>query len=157
MKALLLDRHFLPRVVVYAVLAGVFTLLAVGIPTVLIPNHLFSRAVPTRPVDYVIYGITVALAAVLGAAYALPAACPLRTNRLTAGGFLSFLAVGCPVCNKVVVLLIGATGALTYFQPIQPLLGVAGIVLLASGLVLRLRDVRATLAPAAAAEPAPAD
>lgn len=147
MKALLLDRQVLPRVAVYGLLAAGFTLLAVGIPTVIIPNHLFSRSVPVRPQDIVIFVITVALAAALGGAYALPAACPLRTNRLTAGGFLSFLAVGCPVCNKVVVLLIGATGALTYFQPIQPLLGLAGIGLLASGLVLRLRDVRATLAP----------
>jgi len=148
-KALLFDRRVLLRAAVYALVAGAFTLLAVGIPTVIIPNHFFSRAVPVRPQDIVIFVITVALAAALGAAYALPAACPLRTNRLTAGGFLSFLAVGCPVCNKVVVLLIGATGALTYFQPIQPLLGVVGIGLLASGLALRLRDVRATLAPAA--------
>ena len=34
---------------------------------------------------------------------------------------LAFLAVGCPLCNKVVVLLLGASGALTYFEPIQPL------------------------------------
>ncbi len=33
------------------------------------------------------------------------------------GGLLSALAIGCPVCNKAVVLLLGSAGALTVWAP----------------------------------------
>ncbi len=55
------------------------------------------------------------------------------------GGLLSFFAVGCPICNKVVVIALGTTGALTWFAPVQPYLGVVGLVLLAGALRVRLR------------------
>ena len=130
------------RVGLYALGTGIVTLLVIGLPTAVIPNAFFTRMIPTRPQDYLLLGITVLLAAALGATYAFPAVCSVQ-GRLTAGGFLSFLAVGCPICNKVVVLLLGMGGALTYFQPIQPLLGLISIALLGFGLYLRVRAVRA--------------
>ena len=57
----------------------------------------------------------------------------------TLGGFLTFFAVGCPVCNKIVLLALGYTGALRWFAPVQPLLAIAGIGLLAWALRSRLR------------------
>lgn len=54
------------------------------------------------------------------------------------GGLLGFLAVGCPVCNKVALLALGYTGALQWFAPLQPWLAVAGIALLAYALSRRL-------------------
>ncbi len=36
-------------------------------------------------------------------------------------------AIGCPVCNKLVVLALGFSGALAYFEPIQPALALAGL------------------------------
>jgi hypothetical protein len=59
-----------------------------------------------------------------------------------AGGLLSFLAVGCPVCNKIVVAAIGVSGALDYWAPIQPVLGVASLGLLAWALYRRLDGER---------------
>ena len=38
-------------------------------------------------------------------------------EKILGGGLLSVFAIGCPVCNKIVVLALGATGALTYFVP----------------------------------------
>jgi hypothetical protein len=55
-------------------------------------------------------------------------------------GLLSFFAVGCPVCNKVVIVALGATGARQWFEPIQPVLAVASIILLAWALRARLRS-----------------
>ncbi len=132
------------RAALYALGAGIVTLFVIGLPTGVIPNDFFTRMTPVRPQDYLLLGITVLLAAALGATYAFPAACSVR-GRLTAGGFLSFLAVGCPVCNKVVVLLLGMGGALTYFQPVQPLLGLVSIALLVFGLFLRVRAVRVAM------------
>ncbi len=47
---------------------------------------------------------------------------------------LSVLAIGCPVCNKLVVLALGAGGALTHFAPVQPILGFLSLGLLAYAL-----------------------
>ena len=53
---------------------------------------------------------------------------------------MSFFAVGCPVCNKVVILALGTTGARQWFEPLQPLLAVASIVLLVVAVRIRLRN-----------------
>ena len=52
---------------------------------------------------------------------------------------LSFLAVGCPVCNKIALLALGYSGALQWFAPLQPVLALAGVALLAWALRARLR------------------
>ena len=52
---------------------------------------------------------------------------------------LTFFAVGCPVCNKLVLLALGASGAMTYFEPVQPVLSLLAVVLLAWALARRLR------------------
>ena len=57
------------------------------------------------------------------------------------GGLLSFFAVGCPVCNKIVLLAVGTVGARRWFEPIQPYLAVLSIVLLVVALRARLRGL----------------
>ena len=44
---------------------------------------------------------------------------------------LAMFAVACPVCNKIVLLALGTSGALGFWQPLQPWL--AGISLLMLG------------------------
>jgi hypothetical protein len=51
---------------------------------------------------------------------------------------LTTFAVGCPICNELVVGLIGVSGALSYWAPIQPALGVLSVALLGAGLAIRL-------------------
>ena len=131
------------RTIAAGVGIGGTTLVVIGVPTAVIANPWFTRMTPTRPQDYIFLGITVLLAAVLGATYTLPAGCSLQGGKLTAGGFLSFLAVGCPICNKVVVLLLGVSGALAYFEPFQPVLALGSLLLLGYAVFLRLRAVRA--------------
>jgi len=64
------------------------------------------------------------------------------------GGLLAFFAVGCPICNKVVVIALGTSGALTWFAPVQPYLGVVALGLLAWALRVRLRgEVACTVDP----------
>ncbi|MHB8644487.1 MAG: hypothetical protein ACYDAR_01710 [Thermomicrobiales bacterium] len=125
---------------------GVGTALAVGIPTAVIPNQWFRRMTPTRPQDYVFLAATALLAAAIGATYAhaRDASCPRQEGKLTAGGMLSFLAIGCPICNKLVVALLGVSGALNYFAPVQPFLGLASVALLGVTLTLRFRAIQLT-------------
>lgn len=137
-EQILPPESFVGTGVLYALGGGLATLLLIGVPTVLIPNPWFGREIPPRPLDYVILALTVLLVAALAATYAWPLACPTRERSLTAGGLLSFFAVGCPVCNKLAVLALGWSGALTYFAPLQPLLGAVAILLLAATFVARL-------------------
>jgi hypothetical protein len=59
------------------------------------------------------------------------------------GGFLTFIAVGCPVCNKIALLALGYTGAIQWFAPVQPWLAVGALVLLSWALVRRLANADA--------------
>src|SRR4051794_27307242 len=140
---MLLSRRMLLEAVGFGALGALATLLLIGVPTALFPTPWFSREIPPRPLDYVILGLTTLLAAGLAATYALPLACPARERTVTVGGVLSFFAVGCPVCNKIAVLALGSSGAISYFAPLQPLLGAISLALLAFALSTRLRAIPA--------------
>lgn len=119
-------------------------LIALGIPTVLIPNGLFSREIEPTWWSYPVWVSTALLGGLLIAASIGPRpaqACERSTGRRGLGGaLLAWFAIGCPVCNKLVLLAVGASGALTWFAPLQPLLAVGGLLLLAAALRVRLRD-----------------
>ena len=135
-----------------ALAVGATAAVVVGVPTVLIPNPLFARPVPPRPIDYAVWLASAALVGLLVATYVpgaarVPSPAPEASPagaRLTAGGVLSFFAVGCPTCNKVVVLLLGSSGALSIFAPLQPLLGALSLALLGVTLWTRLRALGAS-------------
>jgi hypothetical protein len=64
---------------------------------------------------------------------------PQGTTLGTIAGFGAFLAIGCPVCNKIALLLLGTSGALTIYAPLQPVIGALSLALLAGTLAWRLR------------------
>ena len=134
------------RIILYGVGAGVISFLVLAISTTIIPNPVFPREEPVRTVDYIILGDVTLLATALGATYAIPKSCPLQRNKLLSGGVLSLIAIGCPVCNVAVVALIGTGGALAWFAPVQPILGVAAVGLLSFALVIQVRDIRRDMA-----------
>ncbi len=128
---------------VVGLLAAAAAALAVGIPTAVIPNEYFSRMTPVRPQDYVFLVLTAVLTGAVAALYTVPTQYGgSATGKVTTAGLFSFLAVGCPVCNKVVLLLLGTSGALTYWAPLQPVIGSISVALLALTLWLRLRRLR---------------
>ena len=132
-----LDARTWLRAAVLAVISG----LLIALPTRLIPNGWFSRMTPTRPQDYVFWIVGSVL---IGLALALrnPRSRRGETQAVQAvgGGFGTVLAVGCPICNKLVVALLGVSGALNVFAPLQPLLGIASIGLLGVGVRNGLRS-----------------
>jgi len=128
---------------IVAAASAAATIVFVAIPTALIPTPIFGRSVPATSWAWPVLLVTAALSGLVTATYvARPdqgpelVASPSRTG--VAGGFLTYLAVGCPACNKIALLALGATGAVRWFAPFQPLLAAAGIGLLAYALRLRL-------------------
>lgn len=143
-----------PRRWLVAAAVAAATVVIVGVPTVLIPNPWFGRDVPVTWWAWPSLIATAVLAGLLTATYVRSPLAPAGKDRQgkagVVGSVISFFAVGCPVCNKLVLLALGTSGALTYFQPIQPLLAVASLGLLAWALVVRV--TRENACPVVAAE-----
>jgi hypothetical protein len=132
-ELLRLDARTWWRAAAIAVIVG----LVIALPTRLVPNGFFRRMTPTRPLDYAFW---IMASALLGLVLALRATDAGRQDvKALTAGFGTFLAVGCPVCNKLVVALLGVGGALSIFAPLQPILGTASVVLLIVALRSRLR------------------
>jgi hypothetical protein len=145
-------RSFARRQWVAAGAGAIATVLVIGIPTAVIPNPVFGRPVEVTWWAPWVLLATALLGGLVMATYVAhrKQVDPLAANgddldrpgRLAGlGGLLGFLAVGCPVCNKLVVVALGTTGALQWFAPLQPLLAVGGVVALAVALRVRLRGL----------------
>ena len=134
-----------------AVAVGIaVTALVVGLPTALVPSSLFTRMTPVTWWSWPVWAATALLGGLVLATYVrTPDSAGRGAGTGASGGFLGALAVGCPVCNKVVVGLLGVAGAMQWWAPLQPLLGIASVALLAWALRTRLRTERACPLPAA--------
>jgi len=155
------DAKFRVHVLLWAVLSA----LAYGLVAAIIPNPVFGREIPPASFAVVVWLVSAPLMGIIGATYSSPwapattplvilgddgagragraATAPADDERATwLGGvasFGTFLAIGCPLCNKLALVLLGTSGALSVWAPIQPVLGAASLVLLAATVVWRLR------------------
>lgn len=129
-----------------AALATAGSLLALGVPSAVIPNPFFVRMTPTETFNLLVWLTSAPLIGLLVATYVRPPTHPLAhrrdepgAGRTTIGSVGAYLAIGCPICNKVVVAAMGVSGALSIFAPLQPLIGAASVALLGATLAWRLR------------------
>lgn len=130
--------------------------LLIGLPTELIPNPVFTRMMPTLWWNAPVWIATSVLSGLLLATYVrdgTAAADDRPARRGGVGGLLAFFAVGCPVCNKLVVVALGTSGAMSWFAPLQPLLAVAALGFLLVALRGRLRGARSCSVTPQVAEP----
>lgn len=113
--------------------------LVIGIPTGIVGTPWYTRMTPVLWWNYPIWIVTALLSGLLLATYVRsPAATGLPSRAGVGGNALSLLAVGCPVCNKLVVMAVGVSGAMTLWAPIQPILAVSALVLLAWAVWIRI-------------------
>ena len=119
-----------------------FTLVVVAVPTDLIANPVFTRQVPPPAWAWPVAIATAILAGVL-VALPRPATCRPATRTGIVGAGLAYLAVGCPTCNHLVMLALGASGTLAWFAPVQPFLALAGLAVLAGAVAVRYWSARA--------------
>lgn len=117
------------------------TVLFLTLPTSILPNPIFAREVPVRWWEYPVVALTCILTWAWFSVQIPPRQAEHHGRVLTAITITLF-AVACPVCNKIVLLTIGAAGALSTWAPLQPYLALATVVALAIALALRLRSAR---------------
>lgn len=121
---------------------------ALGTVSALWENPLFMRMTPTSGFEITLLLLQSALA---GIYVGIPRiSCGKRTAG--AGAIIGFLGIACPVCNKVLVLLIGSALLLEYFEPVRLYVAMAGAVLLAAAVWIKLTRsecVTAATSPAA--------
>ena len=139
-----------PRAALFTAVAAVL----IAVPSDLIDTPIFGRPVEARWIDYLILAVTSAL---IGLVFAirpepasstdLAAATERQGTRTIWGGFVSFLAVGCPVCNQAVVALVGVGGALSWWAPVQPFVGLLAVALLIYTLRKRLNTYKLAACP----------
>ncbi len=147
-----------PRRWAVVLLSSGIVLVVVGIPTAVIPNPVFGRSVAVTWWSYPALIITAILSGLLMATYVREPGAESETPESptvdvssrfgVAGAAIAFFAVGCPVCNKVVLIALGASGAITWFAPFQPLLALASIGFLAYALKARIRGASRCRIPA---------
>ncbi len=130
-----------PRRWLVAALAAIVTYLSVGLPTAVIENPVFARSVEVTPWSVPVLVITSVLSGLLVASYFRNDVITPEEKSIKIGGvgaILSYFAVGCPVCNKLVLIALGSTGAIKYFAPVQPFLAWLGVLMLAFAVQQRL-------------------
>jgi hypothetical protein len=120
--------------------------LALGTVAALWPNPFFFRMTPTGGFEIVLLLLQSVLA---GIYVGLPGSgCAKRTA--ASGAIIGFLGIACPVCNKLLVALIGSALLLEYFEPVRLYVAAGGAALLgiAVGLKLSRQACLPTSAPA---------
>ena len=118
-------------------------LVAIGLPTAIYENPFFVRMTRVRAQDYIIWILSSALMGLIAGSYFV-ANSTTGDGKMLSGGLLSVVAVDYPTCNKLVVLLLGTTGALTFFAPLQLYIGIASVVLLGWTVFLRSKSLAGT-------------
>ena len=134
-------RALSPRYVATALAAAILVSVVIAVPTAIIENPWFSRMTPVYGDQYAFWLGTSLLTGALLATYVGGPPIDGGARLGATGTVLAYLAVGCPVCNKAVVALLGVSGALDFFAPAQPLLGALGLLAAAAALAIRLRSL----------------
>ncbi|MDV8015518.1 hypothetical protein R4P70_29800 [Rhodococcus sp. IEGM 1241] len=126
-----------------ALAGAIAAALIVGVPTGIVPTSFYQRMTPVLWWNYPVWMATAMLSGLILATYVRSRSSSAAPSRIGIGSnALSLLAVGCPVCNKLVIMTVGVTGALNVWAPIQPVLGLISLCLMAAAFRQRLKGER---------------
>lgn len=119
----------------YAVLIASITILVVyivlGMITAIVPNPFFIRMMPVRWFDQVFLLTTAILSGIFfGMYYYAKQTTSVCSFSATGGILAGIFSFGCAICNHLLIFVFGISGVLTYFAPLQPILGVISIIVL---------------------------
>ena len=107
--------------------------LLLGTITALWNNSFFIRMTEVNGWDYIILSFESLL---IGLFFGIRAP-HCATKKAGIGGVLGFVGFGCPVCNKILLLLFGSSFLLSYFEPVRHYAGALGLLLFSYALIQR--------------------
>ena len=137
----LVREFWTPTRVGVAAAAAIASGLVMGIPTGIIVTPFYQRMTPVLWWNFPVWALSAIMAGLIAGTYVRSVAPGDSGGRNgLIGTVLSAFAVGCPICNKIVVALIGVSGALSIWAPFQPILAVASLSLLGWALWRRLQN-----------------
>ena len=119
-------------------LAGLVAFGFAGTVVALWSNPLFVRMTPSGSAELVLLTLGAGMIGLFTAIHR--PACSIR--RTGFGGVLGFLGIACPVCNKLLVLLLGAPFLMSYYEPVRLYVAAAGVLLLTTAVVREIVQVR---------------
>jgi hypothetical protein len=141
-------RHWTRRQWAVAAGAAVVAAMVIGVPTAIIETSWFTRMTPVLWWNYPVWLTSAILTGLIAGTYVAPVRVRApQESKTIIGGVVSAFAVGCPICNKLIVLALGTSGALTYFAPVQPVLAIGSLALLIIALRRRLAALRSCPMP----------
>ena len=129
-----LDRHDTHKII-RGILFGAFSFAAMGTITAVCRNPIFTRITPIEGWEHPSLFIFASLAGVF-AAIRQPSCSTIKAGF---GSIASFLGIGCPTCNKVMMFVLGGEALMRWFDPIRPTVTAVGLVILALAIRIEWR------------------
>ena len=122
-----------------ALLGGVISVImfvVLGTVAALWENPLFFRMTPVSGFETTLLAIQALL---VGGYIAIkPPACSNKS--VTFGSVIHFLGIACPVCNKILLYVVGSEILLLYFEPYRIYVAAAGALITAGVVIYLSRD-----------------
>ncbi len=130
--------------VMIGILSGLATFLIFGIPTALIPTGIYIRMIEATLLDYYFFLLSSVLIGVYVGLWHHNKYNSRQSGNISVlgGGVSSFLAVSCPICNVILVSLIGVSSVMVFIEPLRPVIGIIGIALLGIAVYYKYREFR---------------
>ncbi|HQT80290.1 MAG: hypothetical protein B7Z80_19760 [Rhodospirillales bacterium 20-64-7] len=120
------------RKAVFGIAAALLSFVVLSIVAALWPNPFFIRMVPAKKYEI---PLLAAQSTLLGL-YVTIRRPYCGIQGMSMSSVVNFFGVACPICNKVFLLIFGATALLTYFEPVRFYVGLGGLGLGGLGLAV---------------------
>jgi hypothetical protein len=111
-----------------------------GMISGVLENTFFLRMTQITISDYLLLGITSLLIVVFFTLNDLK-----KTNTCVpvaaGGGIVGFLGFSCVACNKILIMLLGVGGIMTFIEPYQELIGILGVVFMLYAIITKYQEI----------------
>ena len=125
-------------------ISSVFFFFIFGISTGIISNPFFTRMTPVYFFDYFFLIInSLLLGTYIGLHFYEKHKKSKNADFLAvSGGIVNVFVIGCPICNVLIISLIGTSATLNYFAPIQPILGVLSTTVILMAIYFKVKNLK---------------
>lgn len=130
------------KFILIGAISSIIIFILFGIPTDIIPNDFFTRMIPVSNLDVFFLILTsLMLGTYIGLYFYTKKRKKGKTLAYT-GAAGSFVAISCPVCIKLLVLIFGAAALMTYLEPLRHYIGFLSLGLIGYLLYIKIGLVK---------------